>query len=157
MSVLTALFTPAYFTSQNLLILHLCRMVTLSLLHGNTEASAHGHGWYGMVLGERFKKYREGQAFGELALEVVERHNFSTSRGKVRYSLETIGFEPELRARLFAHGFTTRKEGHGFGLHSSALAAKMLGGHLSLESAGPYLGATATLEIPLTTKGPGRP
>ncbi|WP_257448755.1 trifunctional serine/threonine-protein kinase/ATP-binding protein/sensor histidine kinase [Archangium lipolyticum] len=60
-----------------------------------------------------------------------------------------VGIEQELKGKLFTHGFTTRKDGHGFGLHSSALAAKMLGGHLTLESDGPNQGATATLEIPL--------
>jgi signal transduction histidine kinase len=61
-----------------------------------------------------------------------------------------VGIAPEVSARLFAQGFTTRKEGHGLGLHSSALAARMMGGNLSLESEGPGKGATATLELPLT-------
>jgi signal transduction histidine kinase len=65
-----------------------------------------------------------------------------------------VGIAPEVREKLFTHGFTTRKEGHGFGLHASALAAKMLGGTLSLESEGPGLGATATLEIPFTPVSP---
>ena len=64
-----------------------------------------------------------------------------------------VGIAPEVRERLFAHGFTTRKDGHGFGLHSSALAAQMLGGRLTLESEGPGKGATATLELPLTSGG----
>ncbi|MBN1207146.1 MAG: PAS domain S-box protein [Myxococcaceae bacterium] len=59
------------------------------------------------------------------------------------------GIAPEIRGKLFSHGFTTRKEGHGFGLHSSALTAQILGGHLLLESEGPGRGATATLELPL--------
>ncbi len=61
-----------------------------------------------------------------------------------------MGIAPEARAKLFVHGFTTRKDGHGFGLHSSALAAQMLGGRLQLESDGLGKGATATLELPLT-------
>ncbi|HEX5748825.1 MAG TPA: AAA family ATPase [Archangium sp.] len=60
------------------------------------------------------------------------------------------GFTPELRKQLFALGFTTRKEGHGFGLHSSALAAQAMGGRLLLESEGPGKGATATLELPVS-------
>ncbi|HYO67661.1 MAG TPA: GAF domain-containing protein, partial [Archangium sp.] len=60
-----------------------------------------------------------------------------------------MGIAPELRERLFSHGFTTRKGGHGFGLHSSALTASLLGGRLSLESEGLGQGATATLELPL--------
>ncbi|WP_375773869.1 ATP-binding protein [Archangium gephyra] len=59
------------------------------------------------------------------------------------------GIAPEIRHRLFMHGFTTRKDGHGFGLHTSALAAQLLGGRLMLESEGPGKGAVATLELPL--------
>ncbi|SET45387.1 trifunctional serine/threonine-protein kinase/ATP-binding protein/sensor histidine kinase [Stigmatella erecta] len=60
-----------------------------------------------------------------------------------------VGIAPELHAQLFSQGFTTREGGHGLGLHSSALAARMLGGRLLLESDGPGQGATATLELPL--------
>ena len=51
-------------------------------------------------------------------------------------------------ARLFTHGFTTRVAGHGFGLHSGALAAQELGGSLRAESDGPGRGATFILELP---------
>src|SRR5690606_38894838 len=61
-----------------------------------------------------------------------------------------VGIAPELRAQLFSQGFTTREEGHGIGLHSSALAAQLLGGRLALESEGPNQGATATLELPVS-------
>ncbi|HZH76479.1 MAG TPA: AAA family ATPase [Archangium sp.] len=58
------------------------------------------------------------------------------------------GITPEVHRRLFNQGFTTREDGHGIGLHSSALAARLMGGQLRLESAGPGQGATATLELP---------
>jgi PAS domain S-box-containing protein len=61
-----------------------------------------------------------------------------------------VGIPPENLERIFSHGFTTRKEGHGFGLHSCALAAKDLGGSLQAESAGAGQGATFTLTLPLT-------
>ena len=41
-----------------------------------------------------------------------------------------IGIPPENLTRIFNHGFTTREGGHGFGLHSGALAAKEMGGTL---------------------------
>src|SRR5208337_2626746 len=41
-----------------------------------------------------------------------------------------IGIPTENLTRIFEHGFTTRKQGHGFGLHSGALAAQDLGGSL---------------------------
>lgn len=59
------------------------------------------------------------------------------------------GITPENMSRLFAHGFTTRKNGHGFGLHSCVLAAKEMGGILTAHSDGPGQGATFTLDIPI--------
>ncbi|SDS74167.1 Histidine kinase-, DNA gyrase B-, and HSP90-like ATPase [Pseudomonas asplenii] len=61
------------------------------------------------------------------------------------------GILPENMTRIFAHGFTTRKDGHGFGLHSCALAAMEMNGHLSAHSDGPGQGAVFTLELPLKT------
>jgi PAS domain S-box-containing protein len=60
-----------------------------------------------------------------------------------------IGIPAENLTRIFSHGFTTRKEGHGFGLHSGALAAKEMGGTLAAFSEGPGQGATFTLELPI--------
>jgi PAS domain S-box-containing protein len=60
-----------------------------------------------------------------------------------------VGIPEENLTRIFNHGFTTRKNGHGFGLHSGALAAKEMGGSLTVHSDGFGKGASFTLEIPL--------
>jgi PAS domain S-box-containing protein len=59
-----------------------------------------------------------------------------------------VGIPAENISRLFTHGFTTRASGHGFGLHSGALAAQELGGTLRVMSDGPGRGATFILELP---------
>jgi signal transduction histidine kinase len=59
------------------------------------------------------------------------------------------GISAENLTRIFAHGFTTRKAGHGFGLHSCALAARQTGGILTAHSDGPGKGAAFTLEFPV--------
>ena len=61
-----------------------------------------------------------------------------------------IGIPAENISRLFTHGFTTRASGHGFGLHSGALAAQELGGSLVAMSDGPGCGAMFVLELPYT-------
>jgi PAS domain S-box-containing protein len=61
-----------------------------------------------------------------------------------------IGIKSEHLTRIFSQGFTTRTSGHGFGLHSSALAAKVMGGTLSVYSAGEGQGATFILDLPAT-------
>jgi PAS domain S-box-containing protein len=76
--------------------------------------------------------------------------------GRVRISVmdNGIGIPPENLTRIFNQGFTTKKDGHGFGLHSGALAATEMGGSLIVHSDGPGEGATFTLELPL--EAPGR-
>jgi signal transduction histidine kinase len=64
-----------------------------------------------------------------------------------------IGIAPENLARIFEHGFTTKKDGHGLGLHSGHMAALEMGGKLSAHSDGPGKGATFRLELPLGPKG----
>ncbi len=59
-----------------------------------------------------------------------------------------IGIDPAVLTKIFTHGFTTKPDGHGFGLHSAATAAQELSGSLNAESAGPGHGAVFTLMIP---------
>jgi PAS domain S-box-containing protein len=60
-----------------------------------------------------------------------------------------IGIPPENMTKIFNHGFTTKKDGHGFGLHSGANAAREMGGSLTAHSDGPGKGAEFTLELPI--------
>jgi len=61
-----------------------------------------------------------------------------------------VGVAQENLTRIFSHGFTTKKHGHGFGLHSCANAAKEMGGGLTMHSDGPGTGATFTLKLPFS-------
>jgi signal transduction histidine kinase len=60
-----------------------------------------------------------------------------------------IGIPPENLTSIFSHGFTTKKDGHGFGLHSAAIFAREMGGSLRVHSDGPGKGARFTLELPV--------
>jgi hypothetical protein len=75
----------------------------------------------------------------------------STDQGRVRLTVTDngAGITREDLTKIFRHGFTTKKDGHGFGLHSGALAAQEMKGHLSVHSDGPGTGATFTLELPV--------
>jgi signal transduction histidine kinase len=69
-----------------------------------------------------------------------------------------IGIPAENLTKIFQHGFTTRKTGHGFGLHSGANAANELGGSLTAQSHGIGAGALFILELPFRppdTQGKG--
>ena len=79
LDVLTEVVTPALFTDENLLSLVICRMVNLSLEHGNSDGSCFAYVWLGMILGPHFGDYRTGFRFGRLGYDLVEK------RGLHRY------------------------------------------------------------------------
>jgi C4-dicarboxylate-specific signal transduction histidine kinase len=92
------------------------------------------------------------QAIQESGLEprriVVKIQSKGPDFVKVAVQDTGTGIAPENLTRIFSHGFTTKKNGHGFGLHSSALAATGMGGSLNVQSDGPGTGATFILELP---------
>jgi two-component system NtrC family sensor kinase len=73
---------------------------------------------------------------------------------RIRIAVEDtgVGLPPENLTVIFSHGFTTRRDGHGFGLHSGANAAGQMGGSLWAETEGLGRGATFTLELPLSPR-----
>jgi signal transduction histidine kinase len=97
----------------------------------------------------RNAKYACSEAKGGGDRRVTVRVRASTSAVLVAVIDTGVGIPRENLDRIFSYGFTTRAEGHGFGLHSSALAARELGGTLRAESPGPGMGATFTLTLPL--------
>ena len=91
----------------------------------------------------------EARAEGkQLTVSIVQ-----TDANSVRVTITDngIGIAADNLTRIFAHGFTTRRDGHGFGLHSGALAAKEMGCTLSVHSDGLGLGATFTLDLPIAS------
>jgi ligand-binding sensor domain-containing protein/signal transduction histidine kinase len=93
-------------------------------------------------------KYALDEATGEKVLTVGVNRN-GEDRIRIFIRDNGMGIAPENLTRIFAHGFTTRKTGHGFGLHTGALAANEMGGSLTVESEGPGKGATFILELPV--------
>jgi C4-dicarboxylate-specific signal transduction histidine kinase len=85
----------------------------------------------------------------------IDRGSDNTVR--VEVSDNGVGISPENLQKIFMHGFTTKKDGHGFGLHSGALSARELGGSLQVQSAGLGQGATFTLELPIEIKPKSAP
>jgi C4-dicarboxylate-specific signal transduction histidine kinase len=84
---------------------------------------------------------------GRIVVKIVAGEN---DRARISISDNGVGIPPENLVKIFSHGFTTKAGGHGFGLHSGALAARELGGALRAESAGSGRGATFILELPIT-------
>jgi C4-dicarboxylate-specific signal transduction histidine kinase len=70
------------------------------------------------------------------------------ARMHIRVIDSGVGIAPELAAKIFGAGVTSKANGHGYGLHSSALGARQMGGTLECSSPGTGKGATFTLTIP---------
>lgn len=70
-------------------------------------------------------------------------------RVRLEVADNAIGIEPDKLTEVFTYGFTTKKDGHGFGLHSAANDIKTMGGSLTVASDGLNTGATFTIELEL--------
>jgi two-component system NtrC family sensor kinase len=88
-------------------------------------------------------------ANGSAARRMAIRAQVADGQLEIAVEDSGIGIPGELLPRIWEFGFTTKAQGHGFGLHSSAVAAQQLGGTVTVISAGASLGACFTVRIPL--------
>jgi signal transduction histidine kinase len=102
-----------------------------------------------LIRNAKFACDESGRTDKRMTIGVTAQHG----RLEISVADNGVGIPPENLTRIFAHGFTTRKEGHGFGLHSGALVAKEMGGSLIAHSDGIGKGATFTLELPINGTG----
>ncbi|MCG8421502.1 MAG: sensor histidine kinase [Proteobacteria bacterium] len=87
---------------------------------------------------------------------IVDWHHDTDRFLEICVSDNGVGITREDCTKIFTYGFSTKKDGHGFGLHASALAAGQLGGSLTCRSDGPGRGATFVLKLPITAHRPRR-
>ncbi|SIO48674.1 PAS domain S-box-containing protein [Bradyrhizobium erythrophlei] len=83
MDVLTRIMSAVFIADENLSSLVICRMINLSLEHGNSDASCFAYVWFAIIAGPRFGNYKAGWNFGRLGYELVEK------RGLTRYQART--------------------------------------------------------------------
>ena len=92
MDILARLYAPAHHSDNNLLSLHLCHGVNISLVYGNAAASTQAYGWFGLILGPVFHRYQEGYRFARLALDLVERRQFLAYKAKANLAMRIISY-----------------------------------------------------------------
>jgi PAS domain S-box-containing protein len=92
MQALSDLQPAAYFTDRRLACLHANRMVNLAMEHGTSAASALAYGYIATTLGPVFHRYHDGYRFAKLACDLVEKHGFVASRGRVHFSMGRVAF-----------------------------------------------------------------
>jgi len=92
MEILARLYAPAYHSDNNLFYLHLCHGVNLSLRYGNTAASTHAYGWFGIIVACVFHRYQDGYRFAKLAFDLMERHHFLAYKAKANFQMRIISY-----------------------------------------------------------------
>lgn len=88
----------------------------------------------------------------ELAIRL---HNVDDTQVRIEVQDSGAGMSADTLKHLFEFGFTTKPDGHGFGLHSSAILAQEMGGELTAASDGLQRGACFTLLLPLARTAAG--
>jgi PAS domain S-box-containing protein len=83
LDVFTEIVTPSILFDEHLSTLVVCRLVTLSLEHGNSDAACFAYVWLAMFAGARLDNYKDGFRFGRLGYDLVEK------RGLTRYQART--------------------------------------------------------------------
>ena len=90
LDVLTELVPPALFTDENLLSIVICRMVNLSLQHGNGDGSCFAYVWFAIIAGPRFSNYKAGARFGQLGYDLVEKRGLKRFQARTYMSYGNI-------------------------------------------------------------------
>ena len=90
LDVLAEVVTPALFTDQNLLALVVCRMVNISLEHGNSDGSCFAYAWFGMIAGPHFDNYDAGFQFGRLGYDLVEKRGLHRFKARTYMSFGNL-------------------------------------------------------------------
>ncbi|MGA7634736.1 MAG: ATP-binding protein [Terriglobales bacterium] len=90
MDVLSEVVTPALFCDENLSSLVICRMVNLSLEHGNSDGSCFAYVWFAIIAGPRFGIYKDGFRFGRLGYDLVEKRGLKRFQARTYMSFGDI-------------------------------------------------------------------
>jgi PAS domain S-box-containing protein len=86
----TEVVTPALFTDENFCSLVICRMVNLSLEHGNSDGSCFAYVWFAIIAGPRFGNYDAGSRFGQLGYDLVEKRGLKRFQARTYMSFGDI-------------------------------------------------------------------
>ncbi len=98
-------------------------------------------------------RYALSESEQEEKMLVIRFHKNGEDQFRIEVTDNGIGISRENLTKIFRHGFTTQKQGQGFELHNDALAAREMGGSLTVNSDGLEQGATFTLELPFKPAG----
>nr|WP_237509733.1 ATP-binding sensor histidine kinase [Pseudomonas chlororaphis] len=80
----------SFFVDDDIRLLHLAKMVELTLLHGVTPSSSYGIAWFGVMIAECYGEYVDGHAFAEVALELIDKYGYEAGRTGTLVALDQV-------------------------------------------------------------------
>lgn len=98
---LLSTLTSSFFVNDDIRLLHLTKLVELTLIYGTTPSSGYGFAWFGVMIAERYGEYVDGLAFAEVALELTDRHGYEAGRTGTLVALDQVS--PWTRSMAYAH------------------------------------------------------
>jgi predicted ATPase/signal transduction histidine kinase/CheY-like chemotaxis protein len=113
LDILARLYIPAYYSDNNLLCLHLCEAVRLSLQHGNAPSSSHAYGWFGVILISLLQRPHEGYRFAKLGFDLVQHRQYAAYRAKAHLQMKIACYWTRSMDESVAHSraaFETARE-----------------------------------------------
>jgi PAS domain S-box-containing protein len=90
LEVLTEFLVTAMFFDQNLCAFVICRMVSLSLEHGNSDTACFAYVWFGIIGGPRFGNYERAFKFGKLGYDLMEKRGLKRYEARICLCFETV-------------------------------------------------------------------
>jgi PAS domain S-box-containing protein len=90
LEVLTEVVTPAVFFDEKLSSFLVCRMVCLSLEHGNTAAACFAYVWFAVIARSHFGNYKDAFRFGRLGYDLVEKRGLTTYQARTYMSFGNL-------------------------------------------------------------------
>ena len=125
LEVLSEIITPAVFFDQNFCALVVCRMVNLSVEHGNSDASCFAYVWFGIVVGPNFGNVQDAFRFGRLGYELIEKRGLNRYKARTYMSFGSLVMprvKHVLECRdLVRRAFNAAYEAHDFTFASYSL------------------------------------
>jgi predicted ATPase len=115
MSLLMHCLPPAYQINPELFALLCCKMVRLSIEHGNCPMSAKGYGSFAAILSGIVGNFRDGYRFGKLGVDLCEKLNDVTVRSACHFTWATFA---SAWVRPVDESIAVYEEGRRFGLSS---------------------------------------
>jgi predicted ATPase len=112
---LLSTLSASFFVGEGLSLVHLAKMVELTLEHGVTPESPYGLAWFGVLIAGLYNRSDDGLAYGLAALNLIDRHGYEAERIATLIAIDQVSAWSQRLAYALAHAQQARKLGRAAG------------------------------------------